>query len=220
MDTKTYTGYLPVETPDYTADPPSILRKIPGEGPLKDLDSNNLTCNAFAEPISDDGVARVGNIQAGSVAEYYWNEWSHLSPIHTYMARCDPDCGSFTGSDGAKVWFKIEEDAADEEGVWASQRLHDDNFRWNITVPPCLAPGQYLIRHEIIQLTTAREEGGCQFYMNCAQVNVVGDGTVVPTDLVALPGAYSPTDPGILWDSFTQDPKDYVLPGPRPIQCP
>jgi hypothetical protein len=58
------------------------------------------------------------------------------------------------------------------------------------------------------------------FYMNCAQVNVVGNGTAVPTELVALPGAYSPTDPGILWDTYTQDSKDYVLPGPRPFQCP
>jgi hypothetical protein len=118
MDTTTYTGYLPVATPDFTADPPSILRKIPGHDPVKDVYSNNMTCNAFAEPISDDGVARVGDIHAGSIAQYFWNEWSHLSPIHTYMARCDPDCGSFTGSDGDKVWFKIEEAATDEEGTW------------------------------------------------------------------------------------------------------
>ena len=219
MDTQTYTAYLPVATPDFTADPPSIVRKIPGHDPVKDVYSTDMTCNLGAQPLADDGVARVGEVTAGSVAQYFWNEWSHLSPIHTYMARCDPDCGSFTGTEG-DVWFKIEERTVDETGEWASQQLHDDNFRWNVTIPACLAPGQYLIRHEIIQLTSAREEGECQFYMNCAQVNVIGDGTLEPTELVALPGAYSPTDPGVLWDSYTQDPLDYVMPGPRPLQCP
>lgn len=27
-------------------------------------------------------------------------------PIFTYMAKCDPNCGSFTGTKGP-VWFKI-----------------------------------------------------------------------------------------------------------------
>lgn len=30
----------------------------------------------------------------------------NVGPIFTYMAKCDPNCGSFTGTKGP-VWFKI-----------------------------------------------------------------------------------------------------------------
>lgn len=223
MNAKTYTAFLPVASPDYDAAPPSIMRKVYGrinEMPIYDVYHNNMTCGGGAEPISDNGVARVGKVSAGSIVRYHWNGWPHISPILTYMARCEPDCGRFTGREGS-VWFKIEEDSIDQNGVWATERLTTGRNVWNVTIPPCLAPGQYLIRHDIIQLTTAREIGGAMFFPNCIQVEVTGNGTVVPTtNLAAFPGGYSPTDPGIHWNSYTQDDKDYILPGPKLFTCP
>ena len=56
--------------------------------------------------------------------------------------------------------------------------------------------------------------------MNCAQVEVEGNGTAVPTGLVAIPGAYSPEDPGVWWNVYKNKSTTYVAPGPRPWKCP
>ena len=47
----TYTAYLPVATPDYTADAPSIMRKVNGEEPVIDVTSVDYTCGEGAVPI-------------------------------------------------------------------------------------------------------------------------------------------------------------------------
>lgn len=109
----------------------------------------------------------------------------NLGPLFTYMAKCDPDCGSFTGTKGP-VWFKIGMCslsmnytrnlrltlcAEDEMGYnnvtnsWATQKMFDDGNTWTSIVPACLTPGQYLVRHEIIALSDAYKVGGCQFYV-------------------------------------------------------
>lgn len=68
-----------------------------------------------------------------------------------------------------------------------------------ITLPTNLAPGNYIIRHEIIALHLATSRGGAEFYPSCTQLKVGGSETGGPDadELVLLPGAYSDTDPGI-----------------------
>lgn len=75
-----------------------------------------------------------------------------------------------------------------------------DGVPANVTLPANIAPGAYLIRHEIIALHLATVAGGAEFYPSCSQIRVGGTGTGAPTadELVLLPGAYSDTDPGIL----------------------
>jgi cellulase len=41
---------------------------------------------------------------------------------------------------------------------------------------------------------------GAQFYPNCVQIEVVGNGTVVLPEGVSFPGAYSYEDPGVVYD--------------------
>ena len=69
----------------------------------------------------------------------------------------------------------------------------------NATLPQNLAPGEYLVRHEIIALHLATEKGKAEFYPSCQQIKVGGNGTGVPTqdELLSFPGAYSDDDPGI-----------------------
>lgn len=43
-----YTAFLPVPTPDYTADAPSIMRKIDAENPVIDVNSVDYTCGKGA----------------------------------------------------------------------------------------------------------------------------------------------------------------------------
>ncbi|KAK0647309.1 Cellulose-growth-specific protein [Lasiodiplodia hormozganensis] len=221
MNSATYTGFLPVKTPDFTANPPSIVRKIGGNGPVLDIGTVNITCNIGAAPITDSsGASLTGAVTAGTNITFLWNEWPHSGPVLTYMAKCDPDCGSFTGTEGA-VWFKIDEWGYQDE-TWGSQKLVDDGNVWTSTVPACLAPGEYLVRHEIIALSDCKTEGKCQFYPSCAQVTVEGDGTEVPSgdSVIALPGGYKTDGQGILWDTNKQSPADYVTPGPAVFECP
>lgn len=126
------------------------------------------------------------------------------------MAKCEPDCGNFTGSEG-KNWFKIDEVGYNgTSGAWATYYLVKNANTWVVTIPPCLTPGEYLIRHEIIALSECKTAGRCQFYPSCAQVKVTGEGSYVFGDdeLVAFPGAY--TTEGVMWDTNTGDPSKIV----------
>lgn len=66
-----------------------------------------------------------------------------------------------------------------------------------MTLPNDLAPGGYLIRHEIIALHLATSMGGAEFYPMCTQVTIGGSGSGAPSQTVSFPGAYSDSDPGI-----------------------
>ncbi|KAG6901615.1 hypothetical protein C0995_009955 [Termitomyces sp. Mi166 len=55
---------------------------------------------------------------------------------------------------------------------------------------------------EAIALHAAATVGGAQFYIACGQVNVKGGGSGTPGPLVAIPGVYTGTEPGILIDIY------------------
>ena len=84
----------------------------------------------------------------------------------------------------------------------------------SFALPANLAPGGYLLRHEIIALHLADQPGGAEFYPACMQLKVGGNksGAPSPNELVAFPGAYSDNDPGILVNAFGDAPYDF--PGP------
>lgn len=66
-----------------------------------------------------------------------------------------------------------------------------------MTIPPSLAPGEYLLRHEILGLHVAGTEMGAQFYPSCTQIRVTEGGSTQLPSGIALPGAYDPQDPGV-----------------------
>ena len=79
----------------------------------------------------------------------------------------------------------------------------DGNEGVQYTIPECLAPGYYLVRHEIIALHAAWEYPGAQFYPGCHQLEITGSGSTTPSDLVAFPGAYAGSDAGITYDAYS-----------------
>ncbi|KAG8959086.1 hypothetical protein FRC03_008468 [Tulasnella sp. 419] len=85
---------------------------------------------------------------------------------------------------------------------------------YTFNLPNELPNGNYLIRHEIIGLHIAGEKGGAEFYPSCAQITVSGgqDGSLPSDETVRFPGAYTPTDPGILVNAFDAS-KPYQFPG-------
>ncbi|KAL2176387.1 glycosyl hydrolase family 61-domain-containing protein [Thermothelomyces heterothallicus CBS 202.75] len=87
----------------------------------------------------------------------------------SYLAHCtNDDCKSFKGDSG-NVWVKIEQLAYNP-----------------------LAPGEYLLRHEILGLHVAGTVMGAQFYPSCTQIRVTEGGSTQLPSGIALPGAYDP----------------------------
>jgi hypothetical protein len=84
--------------------------------------------------------------------------------------------------------------------------------RVDITLPADIAPGNYLLRGEILAHHGSYALNGVQPYVGCVELTVSGSGKATPAG-VAIPGVYSNTDPGMLFDlykSFTS----YPIPGP------
>jgi lytic cellulose monooxygenase (C1-hydroxylating) len=146
-------------------------------------------------------------------------------PLIAYLAKVSDS--TTTGTSGLS-WFKISEDGlTNSNGQWGVDRMIANNGWYYFTMPSCIAPGDYLLRVEIIALHNAYNVGGAQFYMECAQITVTGsDGTGTGSEtLVSFPGAYSSTDPGIYLNIYgtggTPDNggKPYTIPGPPVLTC-
>ena len=137
-----------------------------------------------------------------------------------YMTKCQDSC---TTADSASAeWFKISEESY-ESGTttWSQAQLRRAFTLWlkaaltlslesgsptTVTIPSTLAPGNYMLRSELIALQLAMTEGGAEFYPSCIQLSVGGSQTGQPTssEQVTFPGAYSDTDPGILTPDVSQ----------------
>ena len=111
---------------------------------------------------------------------------------------------------------QIAEDAFDGS-TWGVDRLISNQGKQTITIPACIAPGQYLLRGELIALHSASSYPGAQFYPGCHQVKVSGGGSKTPTGLVAFPGAYKASDAGITYDAYKA--QTYTVPGPALFTC-
>ena len=130
-----------------------------------------------------------------------------------YLAKCaGDDCTTVDAGDLS--FFKIDEkglnDAASQN--WASDDLIKDDFAWTVTVPEDIAPGQYVLRHEIIALHSAQDTNGAQNYPQCINLEITGSGTAEPAGVVATE-LYTASDPGIslsIYNGLT----DYEIPGP------
>lgn len=125
-----------------------------------------------------------------------------------------------TTADGSTGWFKIFEDSWSKKA--GSTRGDDDNWgvkdlntccgKMDVKIPSDIAPGDYLLRAEVIALHTAGQSGGAQLYMSCYQLSVTGGGSATPAT-VKFPGAYKASDAGIMVNIHAAL-STYVPPGP------
>nr|AWM99274.1 lytic polysaccharide monooxygenase 9 [Rhizophlyctis rosea] len=192
-------------------------------GPITDVTSNDLTCNGGPNPVTEISNKKIA-VKAGDSISLRWKHTltsansdvidpSHKGPIMVYMAKVD-DALTATPRSG---WFKIYEDGFTGT-TSAVDKLIANNGVVTVTIPPCLAPGDYIFRGELIALHAASSYPGAQLYMECAQFTVTSGGSTVPSNTVSLPGAYSGSDPGIKFNLYTPT-INYQIPGPRPFTC-
>ena len=101
--------------------------------------------------------------------KFYWGHgdgsaWPHpYGPIITYLAACNGDCAKVDKT--SLRWVKIQASGINySTQIWASQDLISNNNTWTTTIPSSIAPGNYVIRNEILAAHGAGSAGGMQNY--------------------------------------------------------
>ncbi|KAF7331273.1 hypothetical protein MKEN_00004400 [Mycena kentingensis (nom. inval.)] len=182
--------------------------------PVTDVTSADIRCYTSAQSGTAPNVATVA---AGSTVTYSIvgnpSALYHDGVVNVYMARVPSGSDVKTWNGAGNVWFKVKEIPAVANGVTITFPA-TNMTTIPVTIPASLPAGQYLMRAEHIALHVATTVNGAQFYISCAQLQVTGSGTATPGPLVAFPGAYTPTDPGILINIYWPIPTSYTQPGP------
>jgi cellulase len=184
----------------------------PNNDPVKDVTSKAMECNV-ANIKASKSVAVNGGDEI--TVEWHHNsadagddilDPSHKGPISVYLSKA--------GS--SMSWTKIAEDGYD--GMWATDKMIQGKYtgkkgQHKFTLPK-VAPGEYVIRPELIGLHEANRAGGAQFYQECIHVKVGGAGTVALPAGVAIPGHVTAQTPGVLFDIYGGF-SSYPIPGPK-----
>jgi cellulase len=212
---------IKVDGKDFTAYDPSFQYQTPSPEVIE-WSCPECLDNGFVDPsMYDDATkiachkdatagAKVATVAAGGKLDISWTTWpeSHVGPVIDYLAKVD-DATAAKSTD--LEFFKIDA-AGFEDGKWASDKLIANNNTWTVTVPESIAPGQYVLRHEIIALHSAAQENGAQNYPKCINIEVTGSGTATPKGTPANK-LYTATDPGIKVSVYGDNSK-YEIPGP------
>ncbi|KAF8195082.1 glycosyl hydrolase family 61-domain-containing protein [Pholiota molesta] len=198
---------------------PSVIRQISTPDPNHFANNTALTCGPDSTPGTLSADANPGDKVTFDWKSGDLGPWPHnIGPMFTYMASCgNVTCAKFDISKAK--WFKTQEvgrKANDKNGTWVQNDLMQGGVATS-QIPSTLAPGNYLIRHEIIALHLADQgPGKAEFYPSCSQLRVGGNQTGVPkeSDLVSIPGEYKDSDPGLDDKDVFNIDVPYVFPGP------
>lgn len=94
-------------------------------------------------------------VAAGDRVFIQWTaDWpeSHHGPIVDYLASCGTS-GCETVDKTTLEFFKIDAvgliDDTTVPGTWADDQLIAQNSGWMVEIPPNIAPGSYVLRHEL-----------------------------------------------------------------------
>lgn len=199
-----------------------IQRQWPDYNPITSCSAAKIRCNGGTSATESATAAPGDSITA------VWGQWTHSQgPILVWLYKC---AGAFSSCDGSgSGWFKIDEAGFKGDGTkvfldsetpsgWDIAKLVGGNKQWTSKVPQGLAPGNYLLRHELIALHQANAP---QFYPECAQLVVTGSGTAQPdaSFKAAIPGYCKDSDANIKVPiNNRQTPQTYKIPGPPVYQ--
>ncbi|KAJ8480807.1 hypothetical protein ONZ45_g3092 [Pleurotus djamor] len=183
-------------------------------GPIQDVHSQAFRC--FELDSNSASQTSTATVVAGSEVGFRAsNTMGHPGYFDAYLTPASPAANSNSAGLG-NTWFKIWEWAP---GWTPSTGLIFDSANVNevrFNIPASVPNGEYLLRIEHIALHIASNPGDAQFYIGCAQINVVGGGNGVPFPTTSFPGAYSGTEPGIVLNIYNLPAgySGYTPPGP------
>ncbi|GAA6029745.1 hypothetical protein JCM8097_001028 [Rhodosporidiobolus ruineniae] len=196
----------------------STYMRVPSSNsPVQNLNSASMACN-------DRGKMPVSGFLTVSPGDTIEPEWwhsgargsdpidgSHKGPLTTWISPLS------TNTEG-NVWVQIASEAFyKDSNQWAVSKMIANRGRNTVKIPSTLAPGDYLIRFDLLALHEGQNAGGAHFYPSCAQVRVVGAGTQTLPAGVAIPGFYMASTPGVVWNIYYSSSYDvtgdYIAPG-------
>ncbi|KFA53256.1 hypothetical protein S40293_04722 [Stachybotrys chartarum IBT 40293] len=214
-----YAGYDVTSLP-YQSNPPVVVGWANGAtdngfvGP-EAYGTEDIICHRDSQ--NAQGRAQVA---AGDSIFIQWNTWpeSHKGPVLDYLAPCgDQGCAAVDKT--TLEFFKIDEvglvDGSGTPGTYGDDLLIENGNGWMVKIPETIAPGQYVLRHEIIALHSAGQENGAQNYPQCFNLEITGSGTEVPAGTLGTE-LYKADDEGILFNIY-QSLTSYPVPGPAVI---
>ena len=103
--------------------------------------------------------------------------------------------GAASAYDGSGAWFKIKDIGpvfTNGNADWTQTQ----QGQFSITIPNCIASGDYLLRPQQLAIHNPYPAGIPQFYTECAQITVTGGGSTNPSPTVKIPGYITGTEPG------------------------
>jgi lytic cellulose monooxygenase (C1-hydroxylating) len=190
---------------------------------VKDYKGPDIICHIAAE-----NALGHAPVIAGSTIDIQWAGWpeSHHGPVLTYLAFCGSMANSCETIDKRDLrFFQIDRAGLIDSGIaaspyatapgtWGSDLLIANNNSWVVEIPPLLAPGYYVMRHEIIALHFSRIiDMGPQHYPQCFNLEILGNGTEKPSGVIGTE-LYTSLDPGLVFDIFNTKNDNYAIPGP------
>ncbi|KAI0697469.1 glycosyl hydrolase family 61-domain-containing protein [Cytidiella melzeri] len=193
---------------------PSPIRLVDDIGPVKGASNPDIICGLNATK-----AEMVVPANPGSVVSIQWvggagQNWPHeVGPLMTYLASCgNTPCDQYDPTNAQ--WFKIDQLGKEADGsTWYMAEIMSNRDAYDVTLPQNIAPGGYLMRHELIALHLGTSLGGAEFYPMCLQLQVGGSGNGSPQPLVSFPGAYNDNDPGIFDPNIYDPGSNYTFPG-------
>ena len=160
-------------------------------------------------PTTDIATVVAGTEIGFSIRTYDDKGLTHPGPILAYMSRA-PEGMDLREYEGEGEWWKVAELGAKDSKNWYSTWLNE----WNFTIPRTTPPGDYLLRVEQVWPTMFPDY--IQFFTNCAQVRIVGEGGGKPGPTVRFPGGYQVGGKGLVHTQQTNDDiTKYEMPGPE-----
>ncbi|KAG8779274.1 hypothetical protein FRC12_024477 [Ceratobasidium sp. 428] len=194
-------------------------RQPASNSPVSSLSSSDVACNVNG----NNPAAATCSVAAGTKVTVEMHQQpgdrscaneaiggNHDGPTIIYMAKVS-DAASAIGS--TVGWFKVAQTGLVSKDYWGTDVMNANCGKVDFAIPSDIAPGDYLIRAEVIALHVAGSVGGAQLYMSCFQIKVTGGGSAYPST-IKFPGAYSPNDPGILFNLYGSY-SSYTVPGPQ-----
>jgi len=190
----------------------SVVRRTnnyQNRGPVENVHDPNLRCYN-----SDGGSApNTYTVAAGQKITFNTDNSNlyHIGVVNVYMAKAPGKAKDFDGA--GKVWFKIFEVPANADPTGKNYPTYPATAMSSVTftIPKNVPTGEYLVRIEHIAIHVADAP---QFYIACAQIAVKNGGNGTPGPLVAIPGVYKGTEPGIRINPYWPIPTRYTQPGP------
>ena len=192
--------------------------------PIFGPENENVTCGRGAFPVYNAASIETATLLAGDEvgfmvsAPFFEDDLIqniyHAGPGQIFLSKLPQGLKDLNEYDARGDFFKIGYAGPINATGWAL----NDHLAMNVTIPKTTPPGKYIMRIE--QWLPSSEHGQSQWFVNCAHVEIVGQGGGTPGPFIRFPNAYSEDDQSVWFheegtnSGYPKDAMKYVMPKP------